>query len=158
MENKYQEGKIYKIVCNITSEIYIGSTIETLKERVRKHNVNKNCVSRNIIERGDYKIELIKDYPCNSKYELEEEETKYIKNNKCINKNLPHRTQQQYLIDNREIHNNKQKKFYQDNKEQIKIQKKEKVLCECGVLIRKSNILVHRKSLKHIKLLEEKSI
>jgi hypothetical protein len=28
-DNKYQEGKIYKIVCNITGEVYIGSTLKT---------------------------------------------------------------------------------------------------------------------------------
>ena len=61
MENKYQEGKIYKIVCNITNEVYIGSTIERLEERLSIHKTakRKNCMSRNIINRGDYKIELI---------------------------------------------------------------------------------------------------
>jgi predicted GIY-YIG superfamily endonuclease len=36
--NKYQQGKIYKIVCNETGDIYIGSTIEpTLARRLAKH-------------------------------------------------------------------------------------------------------------------------
>ena len=77
--NKYQEGKIYKIVCNITNEIYYGSTIQTLEKRLISHKTRKSCVSRNIINRDNYKIELIKDYPCNSRYELEKEEGKYIR-------------------------------------------------------------------------------
>ena len=53
MENKYQEGKIYKIVCNITGEVYIESTIDKLKERLRKHTNNDINVSK-------YKINIKK--------------------------------------------------------------------------------------------------
>ncbi len=31
-ENKYENGKIYKIVDNTNGDIYIGSTIQTLKK------------------------------------------------------------------------------------------------------------------------------
>ncbi len=38
MNNKYQHGKIYKIISNQTNEIYIGSTIyKLLSERMRNH-------------------------------------------------------------------------------------------------------------------------
>ena len=47
MENKYQEGKIYKIVCNITGEVYYGSTIEKyLSSRLAKHKNKKEYNSR----------------------------------------------------------------------------------------------------------------
>ena len=171
MENKYQQGKIYKIVCNITSEVYYGSTIETLNDRLSNHKYKKNCICRNIIERGNYKIELIKDYPCNSKYELEEEECKYIRENECINIAIPHRTKKEWYQDNKEKISEKQKEWREDNKEKYKEYDKnrnrnnyeknkdkllEKVKCECGVIITKSNIRTHRKTKKHIKLLEEK--
>jgi hypothetical protein len=131
--NKYQQGKIYKIVCNITNEIYIGSTTEELKRRLAKHKQPKRSqISRQIIERGNYKIELIKDYPCNSRWELEEEERKYILENKCINKSIPHRTIQ-------EINNQK---------------KLDKITCECGATVRRDSIYQHRKTMKHIKLME----
>jgi len=84
--NKYQNGKIYKIHCNITNEIYIGSTYDTLEERLRKHLCFEDCISREIINRGQYKIELIKDYPCNNKEELLWEERRHLENNICINK------------------------------------------------------------------------
>ena len=38
----YQNGKIYKIVCNITGLVYIGSTIENLTERLWGHVYHYN--------------------------------------------------------------------------------------------------------------------
>jgi hypothetical protein len=35
--NKYSEGKIYKIVCKITGDVYFGSTIQSLNTRMREH-------------------------------------------------------------------------------------------------------------------------
>ena len=63
----YQDGKIYKIVCNnITDECYIGSTCEpTVARRLATHvrgyrvwkagKCNKTS-SFHIIDRGDYQI------------------------------------------------------------------------------------------------------
>ena len=186
MEKNYNQGKIYKIVCNITGEIYIGSTIRTLENRLSKHTQprKRNCVSRNIIERGDYKIELIKNYPCNSKYELEEEEGKYIRNNTCINTQIPHRTKEEwtevnkeklnnqmkkYREDNKqklqdyhknnyqekkETYNKNQKEYYKKNKEELDKKAKEKILCDCGEMVCRSNIARHKRTMKHIKLTE----
>ena len=57
--NKYQEGKIYKIVCNITGEIYIGSTIKTLNDRLTINKNDKGCMSIEIINRGEKKKKKI---------------------------------------------------------------------------------------------------
>lgn len=150
MENKYKNGKIYKIVCNIKSETYYGSTIQTLRKRLIQHKTNKKikCVSRNIIDRGDYKMELIKDYPCNSRYELEEEEKKYIIENECINVKIPHRTQKEYKEDNKD----KIKQYWNDVKEEYNNKKAEKITCECGAVIRRDSLTKHIKSFKHEKL------
>ena len=188
MENeydpRYQEGKIYKIVCNITGEEYYGSTIQTLEERLAVHkSIKVKCRSNKILEKNDYKIELIKDYPCNNVWELEEEEAKYIRNNKCINKQIPHRTYQERYEDNKvyfqqyqknyreenkaklkEYEKNRKnkkerkeqrKKYREDNKEKLYKQKKERVSCECGSIVNRGELSRHRKSKKHIKLLEE---
>ena len=162
---RYQQGKIYKIVCNITNEIYIGSTIKSLNDRLCVHRLDKECVSRYIIERGDYKIELIKNYPCNNVYELEEEEGKYIKNNTCINIKIPHRTQKEWYEDNKDkilekqkqdrINNpEKFKEHYENNKEKILEKCKAKILCDCGCMVARRGIARHKKTLKHIKLTE----
>tara|TARA_R110002020_G_C15766871_1_gene727716 strand:+ start:131 stop:526 length:396 start_codon:yes stop_codon:yes gene_type:complete len=83
--NKYQNSKIYKIHCNITNEDYYGSTYDTLEERLRKHKCFKDCISKNILDRDDYEIILIKNYPCSSKKELLWEERRHLENNICIN-------------------------------------------------------------------------
>ena len=54
--NKYNKGKIYKIVDNTNGNVYIGSTIQTLSQRLGGHETNLNCSSRDIIANGDYDI------------------------------------------------------------------------------------------------------
>jgi hypothetical protein len=49
----YANGKIYKIVCNITGEQYIGATTQKLSQRltchVSKKNTDKKYKSKEII-------------------------------------------------------------------------------------------------------------
>ena len=44
----YEKGKIYKIVCNTTGEIYIGSTTkQTLAQRLSQHvSQYKRCENK----------------------------------------------------------------------------------------------------------------
>jgi hypothetical protein len=86
------------------------------------------------------KIIIIKNYPCNNKNELEAEEATYIRNNTCVNRNVPNRSQKErceankekiktYFKDYYEI--NKEKKqeylkgYYEINKEKLNKQKKQ---------------------------------
>ena len=59
--------KFYEIVCNETDERYIGSTGSTLKRRLWEHEYfiieGKCCSSKQIIERKNYKINLIEEIP-----------------------------------------------------------------------------------------------
>jgi DNA-directed RNA polymerase subunit RPC12/RpoP len=71
--NKYINGKIYKIIDNTNGNIYIGSTIKTLKRKIRMSYKCMDCISKEIIKNGDYKIELIEVYPCNNDEELRKE-------------------------------------------------------------------------------------
>ncbi len=76
----YNNGKIYKIECFITNDIYIGSTCEpTLARRLAKHvgdyrrwkdGKRNKVMSFDIIDRGDYKIMLIEIFICNSIHSL----------------------------------------------------------------------------------------
>jgi len=86
----YQKGKIYKIVCNDTNEVYYGSTCQYLCNRKTCHKDSKNiCRSRPIIDRGNWDIVLVEHFPCNSKEELLMRERYYVDNNECINKFRP---------------------------------------------------------------------
>jgi hypothetical protein len=53
-----------------------------------------------IIERDNYKISLIELFPCNLKDELSAREGYYIRNIKCVNKQIPGRTQKEWCNDN----------------------------------------------------------
>ncbi len=80
--NKYIEGKIYKITSKNTDQFYIGSTCSSLKHRFYSHIKgyefychNKDSAyhlsSYDIIKFGDAVIELIEEFPCQSRNELE---------------------------------------------------------------------------------------
>ena len=86
-QNKYNDSKIYKIVDNTNGNIYIGSTAQTLKERLNnhKHNYKKYLIGKfhyvasfDILKNNDYKIELLESCNVNTKYELELIERKHI--------------------------------------------------------------------------------
>lgn len=95
MISDYKNGKIYKITSPHTDKIYIGSTIQPLEIRLSKHrhDYKRYCDGRynyvsslELIDCGDCKIELIKNYPCNSKKELEQEEYRIQNENEnCVN-------------------------------------------------------------------------
>jgi predicted GIY-YIG superfamily endonuclease len=88
----YNQSKIYKIIDNKNNEVYIGSTTQYyLQDRIRTHKsktkLGKNgCMSRYIIERGDWRTELIENYSCNNIQELNEREQYWIDKIDCINK------------------------------------------------------------------------
>ena len=166
----YNNGKIYKIVSNNTNRQYIGSTCQKLNTRLSNHkNMNKlykngkttHCYSFDVIDDGNYKIELIEKYPCKSKKELTNREAYYILKLKCVNKQIPNRTYKQWYDDNSDIIKKKQKQYYQSNKDKwiinrnknkhkISERKKKLIICECNSTIRKDDIARHLKSKKHI--------
>ncbi len=148
--NKYQRGKIYKIVCNITGLIYVGSTTEKhLSHRLGKHKayyknwLDGKCTmttSYKILENNDYNIILLELVPCNSKDELQKRERYYIETLNCVNKYIPGRTSKQR---------------YEDNKERISEKYKEKYTCECGSCFRKADKSRHEKTIKHKLYIEQ---
>jgi hypothetical protein len=105
--NKYQDGKIYKIINMSNNDMYIGSTYNTLNHRISNH---KSAHKRYLKGRGftymsvfqildseclcDYKVEIIELYPCQNRKELEKREGEIIReyrNNgfNVINQNMP---------------------------------------------------------------------
>jgi hypothetical protein len=97
----YQLAKLYKIVCRITGEVYVGSTCEkTLARRLVAHrsackayydnNKGSCCASFQIILRGDYYIDLLENFPCNNNDELRKKEREYYDIIECINKVRPY--------------------------------------------------------------------
>ena len=135
MENKYSNGKIYVIKFTDNENlIYVGSSIQSLNERFRQHkkdyNTQRTSLHKLIKDEYDGKfdecyIELLQNYPCQSKKELEIREGKVIQemiqNNKdLINKNIAGRPRAERLIADREKILERQKQYRYNNIEKVK--------------------------------------
>jgi len=161
----YSNGKIYKIVCHETHEVYYGSTTSTLGIRLSQHKCKSKCKSKQIMDRGNYSIILVKDFPCESRKELEREEGIYIRNNECINKMVAGRTHEEYREENKDKKCEYDKVYREENKDVILTRKKQYyinnrgnwmdiVICECGASMVKSSLNRHKKRKKHLQYLQ----
>ena len=118
--DRYQNGKIYKIVSSQTDKVYYGSTCLPLYKRMYAH---KNDYKKYQVEKQHYKtsyevikcpecqIILVEEFPCDNKMQLERRERHYIESNECVNKNIPGRTKKEYYQDNREYYVKKGKQY-----------------------------------------------
>jgi hypothetical protein len=148
----YQLGKIYSIRSHMTEMIYIGSTCNTLSRRMANHKdtmkrwksgVGAKTTSYDILEYGDAYIELIEEYPCNSKILLEKREGEIMRaTENTVNRITVGRTKAEYYIDNAD-------------------KLKQKNICLCGGRYTFGNLPRHYKSIRHqayerfIKMTEE---
>ena len=183
MNCKYENSKIYRIVCLDTGKYYYGSTTKSIEERLKTHESKYKCYlndkdsyvsSFEILKNNNYVIELVEEYSCDSKRELEQQEDIYIK--ECMNDALCVNKQRAYTNDKekKECKNENSKKYYIKNrvkkieymKEYSKMYnikhrdkyleyKSEKIECECGSIVRRGGISRHRKTKKHLKLLNK---
>jgi len=156
----YSKGRIYKIVspCGMT---YYGSTTMRLWDRMGVHHRDikkgKNCSSKRVIEAGG-EIYLIEMYPCNSKKELEDRESWYIRYRPCVNEIIPNRTKQEYCQDTKphkkeydkqyrertgDYQKNRRRQYYENNKHK-------NFPCECGSTVRRNVKARHFKTQKHM--------
>ena len=185
MPINYNNGKIYKIINPQNEIIYIGSTAQKqLCDRFKNHEHRGNgnkiilvencpCNSReelcmkeqehiesydNLLNQfrafnsEEYNKEYFKEYNNENKKKLSEYGKVYYENNKeKLSENM-----KIYKIKNKETISEYKKKYREEHKVEISDKTKVKIICECGCEIRKYAILRHRKSQKHIKLMETK--
>ena len=129
-ENKYKNGKIYKIVDVGYNKCYIGSTCESLSKRMARHRSkylygSEKDKGRRINSLFDdfgmdnCKIELVEEYPCSNKMELLRQEGYHIRENECVNKIVAGRSSaeywQEYSANNKEKIRENNKNWYQNN-------------------------------------------
>ena len=106
-------GRVYMIYDKTTFENYIGSTIKTIDQRLKKHESEfkyyqagkstKYMTSFEIIKNKNYTITEIDTIEAQSIKELREFEAFFVGVFKgCVNKNIPGRTDKQYRHDNKE--------------------------------------------------------
>lgn len=130
----YENGKIYKLWSPSKNLVYYGSTIETLEERLANHKYNYKSYKKTnhyyssflVLECEDYKIELVEEYPCNNKTELEKKEGEYIRANECVNFRIAGRTKQEYMNDTKEQKKQYDKIYKKQYSEKHKEELKEK--------------------------------
>ena len=125
ISNKQHKGKIYKVVDIGYNKCYIGSTCDTLINRMINHrNQYKGFIKGGEKKKvmiydlfNEYgvencKIELLEYYPCDTLRELERREGEYIKTNKCVNKCIAGRTRKEYYQDIKDKHSKFMKQYY----------------------------------------------
>jgi hypothetical protein len=148
----YDEGKIYKLSCE-DGHYYYGSTIAALWSRLQGHKLaSKKQPYRvyahiNTIGWDKVVIELIENYPCSDKNELNKKESEYIHNSRndplCLNTILSCATKEQkrekrkeyvkehprvITEDRREYQKGYLKEWREAHKEEIKKKKQEDYL------------------------------
>jgi len=120
----YENGKIYKLWSPQGEQIYIGSTTQSLAVRKAKHKSSQDCCSKILFQKyDDVRIELIEEYPCKNKMELNKREGEIMRNNDCINRCIAGRTKKEYNKYYRE--NNKEKVL--ENKKEYRENNREKM-------------------------------
>ena len=134
-DNKYSTGKIYTIRSFQTDKIYIGSTRQPLHKRLHGHRLNYKSksiyvTSYEIIKYDDHYIELLEDYPCETKNQLNRREGELIRLHKemCVNICIAGRTKEEYHVDHRDVIIAKVRKYYADNTEHVKEIAKERYI------------------------------
>jgi hypothetical protein len=155
MDNKFSNGKIYKLIDNTNDNCYIGSTCLSLEHRLRQHiydykrytNGNHYYVtSFDILENQDYKIILLEDAKVTNKHELEEREKYHILNEpRAVNKRKFMNISRDELL---EIKRVRSKEYYNTV---YREKKRRKINCQCGGKCTFGDISKHKKSIRHQK-------
>jgi hypothetical protein len=166
--NNLDNGKIYKIICNTTKKVYIGSTCEIeLSSRLKSHEVSykrymkhggSSLSSFQILKNNNYNIELIEDYPCNFRHELCSREGELQLLYRCINKNRAGRNTVGYYQDNKEELLNNVKRYQIENKDKITQKNNTIMTCECGCSFKYVSSFMHKRSKKHKRYQDEKNL
>jgi len=161
-------GIVYCIECLETGEKYIGSTKQTLKERVYKHRHEaknkRRCSSKQILDRGNYTSYSLEDVEDEGK--LLEREQHHMDETECINghravadKEMAIAYKKIYMKSYREENSEKlriqDREYREKNRDKIKAKSREKIKCECGAVISRGNVYEHRKSKRHLLGIED---
>jgi hypothetical protein len=168
--NKYQNGKIYRITDIGYNKFYYGSTIEQLSKRMAKHR----CKYKGYKEGKEHffsiftlfdeygingcKIELVEHFPCNDKPDLLKREGWYIENNNCVNKHVAGRTDDECKRNYRLCNPDKIKETRVRYNEKHGDKRKCNINCPvCGCSFQKMEKARHERTIKHLQNLEKSS-
>jgi len=130
----YLQGKIYSLRSHQTDQVYYGSTSQILAKRLYEHKhdykrwtnqTGPYITSCEIVKHSDCYIELVQNYPCASKAELEKREGEIIRAaTDAVNKCIPGQTQAEYYQANKDTVLAQKKQYYEANKDALLTQQK----------------------------------
>ena len=111
----YKNGNIYQILNNVNDDVYVGSTTQLLCKRFYCHKPHSDTLFGNhklselmrTIGKNNFYIELIENYPCNTKEELIAREGHYIRERATLNHMIAGRTKNEWREYNSEHVNEK---------------------------------------------------
>ncbi len=175
--NDYNDEVYIGSTCDLLTKRFSYHKCDHIKERCKNIPIYKLM---NEIGFERFRIELIEDYQCQDKYQLRQREGHFIRELATLNKRIEGRTKQEYKEyyqeyfkkyqetnkdkiqeHKKEIYEaNKdkilenQKQYRENNKDNNKDKRKEKITCECGSIICKSDIIKHKKTIKHQELMK----
>jgi hypothetical protein len=132
----YKKGKVYRLVCNNTGNQYIGSTTQSLSQRLGGHKTDykrfidgkmtRQISSFSILCENNFEMILIEEYSCENKNQLERRERYFIETMECVNKVKPSRTReekkeykQKYQQEHKEEVQKYREKYQQEHKEEV---------------------------------------
>ena len=134
-------GRIYKIICSQSNDVYVGSTFNSLKYRWQGHKClykrwmdgkTNNLSIYSLFQKHDienFKIILIKEYEVEDKNHLEAYEQLWINKLKPINKVNPFQIKKlsakQYREANKETITQYKKRWHETNRESVKVKQKQ---------------------------------
>lgn len=122
----YSKGKIYLIECIITNQKYIGSSTQTLKQRIIQHKSDakrKKC--KLYSHMNEYNFEnfvftIIEEWPCKNKFELLLREGYHQVINNVVINGLNNRYAKLPAFTQHKIHNIQSYEWFLKNKEKRK--------------------------------------
>lgn len=121
----YSKGVIYQVISPNHPEPYIGSTTQPLCKRMVGHRGPSNvCRSRIVIEAGDAYIELIEEFPCDNRQQLNKREGEIIRERACVNHVIAGRTSKEWRQDNNDAVKEYRKTYRKANLEEILAEKR----------------------------------
>ena len=92
-----------------------------------------------------------KQYYETNKQVMNERKKEYYK----VNKDVILNRNKAYRETNKQVISEQKKEYYKDNNEEIKRKHNERIECDCGCIISRSNLAIHKKSQKHKDLMNE---
>ena len=135
-EDRYQHGKIYRLVCE-DSHFYIGSTVTSLEKRfgchlysIKHRMYDGKYAHLYTIPINEIYIELVEQFPCETREQLRKRENDHIIRYKdhplCLNTYRAYREEDDkkqydaaYYRNNRESIKKAQQQYYEENREKI---------------------------------------